>query len=132
MTTPSATRPDEAKAAQDRPCWICAKMAPLLCLEHRYRNILRDIHEATYTIEDLKQNRAEWEERALRAEFALADSEAKLQAAEKDAERYRWLRVRQSSGKEDGERPDELFDPRGYKPASLDAAIDTARKGDKT
>jgi hypothetical protein len=61
------------EASQEKPCWLCALEGAdhRRCLYHVVKDIPGRIHTLLVENEAAKQNRAEWEERALKAEAEL-------------------------------------------------------------
>lgn len=57
----------DQKACQEKPCWICEKNHRK-CDSHTLKDITNSVRELEYRVQDLDQNRSEWEERAFRSE----------------------------------------------------------------
>jgi len=76
---------DEVIAAQEKPCWLCAieGIPPKRCLYHVVRGVPEQIKDLLVTSEAMRQNLAEWEERALKAELRLEKADRLAEAAKK-------------------------------------------------
>ena len=73
MTTTPAPMDEKASA-----CFMCTHYRPHGCLECRTHRLLSDIRSGLYEKMGVEQNRAEWEERALKAEQALEDERKRV------------------------------------------------------
>ena len=63
-------------------CFMCQQYRPQGCLECRTHRLLSDIRSGLYDKMGTEQNRAEWEERALKAEAELDKAEARIKVLE--------------------------------------------------
>ncbi len=68
-------------ASQEAPCWLCQSVNAIRgkCAYHRLEPILGHVRSVLVDLESAQQNRNEWEQRALKAEAALASLEPSVE-----------------------------------------------------